>query len=294
MNRKTLGHTIKEIRVGKGLSQKYVVESTISQSNYSRFENGEIDVSASTFLSILRRLQVSLDEFLLFHKQDEVDLRDDIKKQFYELTYNKEGELENILYKIEIYDPDNKDIDIQFIKEICSSLLILLKESDLNKARVGLQKVWQLLSKRNQLFITDIYLLNSILFYFPLETVRTIKDFLDRNIEFYKGNREIELIQLNISINFVLLLIKEKNFRESLEYIDKSINMSKQHRDVLRIGICYIRKGIILSHITCDQEDCKSWINRGITLLEEIEVHSIIVVLKKEIRNYFKGSVSIN
>lgn len=113
---------------------------------------------------------------------------------FYKLTYNEENELVEIIKKIDIYDPDNVDLNIRLIRKVCSSLLILLKESNINKAREGLNEVWELLSKRNQLFSTDIYLLNSILFYFPLETVRTIKEFLDRNIKFYKGKREMEMV----------------------------------------------------------------------------------------------------
>lgn len=82
MNERLFGNTIKEIRVGKGLSQSFVVENTISQSNYSRFENGEIEISARAFINILNKMEVSFEEFLLFHQQEKANPRDSIKKCF--------------------------------------------------------------------------------------------------------------------------------------------------------------------------------------------------------------------
>lgn len=176
------------------------------------------------------------------------------------------------------------------IKKICESLLIFTKTNNLKEAQIGLNEVWEILCKRNQLYIADIYLMNSILFYFPLQTIPTIKNLLIQSIDYYKGDKDLETIKLNILINYSLLLLKYEKYPESMENIDVCINLSKELGEYLRLGISYIRKGIIASHIINPKNDSTYWIDRGLDILFSIEEDNIINILKEEIEIYINKS----
>lgn len=280
-----LGLTIKEIREDKGISQKFVASNIMTQSNYSRFENGIIDVSSQALLKILDRLDITCDELLIIlNKGTTFEVRKDIINNFFNLTYNNKEELNLIIHKIQNYD--SEDLFLQHIEKVCESLLILLNTSDFKKANMGLIEVWYDLSKRNRLYKADIYLINSILFLFPIETVRTIKTFVERNIDFYKGDKDLEMIKLNISVNFSLLLIKNQLFEESLNIVDNAISFSKQLGEYLRLGICYIRKGIIISHLNQSTNTSSDWINKGLNILQELEENNLLNILQEEIATY--------
>lgn len=61
---KNLGQILKKIREAKGLSLYNIANDEISTSQLSRFENGYTDITLSKLLSVLKTLDVSLEEFM--------------------------------------------------------------------------------------------------------------------------------------------------------------------------------------------------------------------------------------
>lgn len=283
MNYENLGSILKKVRTSKGYSQKYISENILSQSNYSRYESGSIDISSSVFFSLLDRIEVSFEEYLLYYRKERKLTKHDIISSFYNLTYNNEVQLNNIIKQIEYYDPYHKDLHLQLILKVCKSL-VLVNTNDLQSGRKGLNEVWEILSKRNQLFISDIYLLSAIIFYFPIDTMNSIVKFLIRNIETYTELDTIKRIELNIYINYSLILIKNKLYLDAHTYIEKSIFLSKKSKDYLRLGICYVRKGLILSKL---DEKGEVWITKGLNLLDVIEEFNVKKSLLEEITTHY-------
>lgn len=64
---KTLGDTIKAIRKQKKLTQKEVYMGIVSRNFASRFENGHNSVESEKLFAILKRLEVSPNEFQFIH-----------------------------------------------------------------------------------------------------------------------------------------------------------------------------------------------------------------------------------
>lgn len=55
----TIGETLKNIRLSLGLTQSQVCNNVMSQSNYSKVEKGEIDISFSKMVELLNHLDMS-------------------------------------------------------------------------------------------------------------------------------------------------------------------------------------------------------------------------------------------
>lgn len=77
---KKFGLILKKIRQSKGLSLASVASNTVSKSQLSRFENGETDITLDKLLSVLKNLNVSLEEFIYmgngFHRETIFELFD--------------------------------------------------------------------------------------------------------------------------------------------------------------------------------------------------------------------------
>ncbi|WP_407882913.1 helix-turn-helix domain-containing protein [Furfurilactobacillus curtus] len=65
------GSTIRQIRLDKQLKANTVYDNLLSRSMYYKYEHGQVETNAASFLEILERLNVTLDEFqLMFNDQD--------------------------------------------------------------------------------------------------------------------------------------------------------------------------------------------------------------------------------
>lgn len=59
-----LSNAIREVRLLKGLTQKSVSAGNVSQSTYSKFEQGTADIPSEALIGILKNLNIELDEVL--------------------------------------------------------------------------------------------------------------------------------------------------------------------------------------------------------------------------------------
>jgi len=280
---KEIGQTISIIRRNKGYSQGYVSEGSLTQGAYSKFENLNAGIRINTFKELIAKLEISLEEFEFIHNGYEYNVRDQLINRLFDLSYNNKQNLEQLLVEVTKYLKEHDDILLANLSKICESLILLSETGKIEQARIPLQDVWESLSKRNHFYIIDIYFINSILFLFPLETALEIKKFSFRSIDRYRGFQNIERIKINISINIMLLLMKEERFKEALNETTQIINLCKKHRDYLRLAICYVRKGICLNTIDISGE---VWILKGKNMLLALEEYKMIEILEDEIKTY--------
>ncbi len=279
------GKVIKEIRVGKGFSQQYVCEKTCTQGNYSKFEKGENrEIKVSILNDFLERLEMSFEEFNYVSNNYEMQDRQKILHQFYNQTYNSESALYKLKHDCGVYLLKNpKDNLLTNINTVLEGMIILAKSSDFIRASEILSSIWENLSHRNTLYLSDIYLLNAILFVFPNNTATKIKEFAFRHIDKYKGFQNINKLKINFLINLSLINIKEKDFETALSLINDAIEKCKTEQLFINLSICYVRKGICLYNVKNDDE---CFIEKGLTILKQLEQEELINILEKEITNY--------
>lgn len=278
-----IGQTIQKIRTEKGYSQEYLLDGKITQSAFSKFELNKTDIRFKTLVHVLSKLEVSFEELTYIHNDFNFFKRDKIINDFFDLAYNNEQEIQEILLRANDYLEKYDDALINDIKELCEALLILNLTNDYTKASLPAIKVWKRLSKRNQLYITDLYLLNSILFLFPLETMIEIKKFALKSIERYKNFQCIQRLRINMGINISLMFIKNGLHNDAICEIEKMINLSKEQKAHIHLAICYIRKGICLNNLGKPDE---MWILKGQQILLILEENQLLQMIEDEIKLY--------
>jgi len=282
------GPSIKLIRTNKGYSQNYVSNSLLTQGAFSKFESHDTNIFLSTFERIITRLEISFEEFKYIQNGYEYSQRDRLLNTLLNLTYNNRGELKSLKKEAESFLEKHEDLLIKDLITICESLIILGETNSIEMARKSLGTVWERLSKRNYFYITDIYFVNTILFLFPLETALEIRKFIFRSIDRYKNFQDIERLKINISINIMLLLMKENKFRDALEETHRAIYLCKTHSDYLRLGICYFRKGICFQKLDFNGTE---WLDKGRSLLLAIEEVELLNLLEDEMNRMLSTQI---
>ena len=97
----------------------YVSNGILTQGNFSKFENLNLDVGGTSLIAILNRLEMSLEEFLYINNNFKITKRNNIIQKFYSLTYNDRIALKNLLNDIEQYSKEDDDFLIEAIEKIC-------------------------------------------------------------------------------------------------------------------------------------------------------------------------------
>lgn len=279
------GATIKQIRIGKGMTQKEVCMGIISQGNYSKFESGENpDIKVTILQALLLRLNLPMDEFFYIHNGYKNHEKMAIQRALYESLYNDPEILEDHLQRAKHYlQHEPNDQDMQIFAQMIKGLIVLAKTGDFEQTCKLVEPIWEKLSKRNELLVSDIYILNNILFVFPLETAMDILQFLLRQIERYGDYRQVKRIYYSLVLNASLLQIRAQQFSEGTALLDTVLPNLQQQRLYAHLAVGYIRKGICLHNLS---KDGTAWIEKGKHILLAVELNKMWNTLEEEIKKY--------
>ncbi|WP_432354383.1 helix-turn-helix domain-containing protein [Sporosarcina sp. A2] len=278
-----VGSTIKKIRSDKDYSQKYVTNGVMTQSAYSKFELNKTDITFSSLSSVLENLEVTFEEVLYIQNGFNYTEKDAIFKKFISISYNNEESIKELLNMAVSYLDKKDDQLINDIKSLSEGLLLLIYTADKRMIQTSVSSVWKRLSLKNQFYFSDLYLLNSIFYFFPLETMIEIKKIAFKSIERYKDFQNIQRLKINFCVNISLMLIKEKYFVEALKEIETAILLSKNQKTYLQLAVCYVRKGICFN---CLDKNGSSWIQKGMELLKVLEEQELLQMAETEVTLY--------
>ena len=281
---KGYGETTKQIRISKGYTQKHVAAHLLTQGAYSKFENNNTEINLGTMHGILQRLGIPFEEFYYIQNGYQYSQRDEIIIQFYRINTHDEALLKGLWKKCQHYLKENKDdLQINHIATILDGLIILAKTNDLEQAKTIVEPVWYDLSKHNQLFVTELYMLTTILFLFPLPTVLQIKQFILRHITMYENFRNVSRLHIHLLMNITFVLMRNKNYAKARTEILNTIILCKKENDFVLLGICYIRKGICLNRLGLIGE---KWICKGRNLLKVLEQSTLLETIEQDMKRF--------
>ena len=181
---KNLGQILKKIREAKGLSLYNVANDEISTSQLSRFENGYTDITLSKLLSVLKTLDVSLEEFMYlgrgFHKMSNFEVIDKINNYFYK---NNSPALRRLLINCTEKEKEK-------LSKKLTIILIKLKLQEIEKDNIVTSEEIDFIS--DYLFSIDIWgeyeleLFSSTMEIFCQSSIMILTKEMVRRTDFYK------------------------------------------------------------------------------------------------------------
>lgn len=278
---RTTAETIRFIRENLKYSQAYVAEDIMSQSAYSKAERGEIELSFSKIYQVIKKFGMTLDEFH-YLKNDYYVQDDDGLQGIKNINYTSENSLLKLKHELEKIE--NPSFRTKEYLLICEALLLIHRESNYQEAQKIVAPIWDRLEKHDTWFLTDIYLINNILFLLSMESAVSVTELAIAQLEKYKGLRNVQHLRGNLQLNLLALFLERQVYVEGLEVADQFILEFKRKKLFMHLAIAYARKGILLNRLAMPgEQECY---DTCFTILSFVDYQQLEEEIRKEIKEY--------
>ena len=278
------GKVYKDIRESKGLTQEEVCGNGLSRTSLSKFESGKATPKYENMEFLLRQINMSFEEFEYICHLYRPSQRTEIM-QTYLNTSSIFGtsSLVNLFETCQDYLKIHHDIPIEEIRDMLEIVIYIRQHGTRQlsiQVKQTVKKLWEKIEKQDTWYESDLKILNTILFSFPIKHLHLITGKILQRLEVYKNYQHLYDLRMAILLNLstIYLYHQDKNMCQQICYTLLEDAKNKKSYDML--AICYVRIGIC-------RDDAKL-IQKGFSLLELTDETSILAFLKKEVEIYYQ------
>lgn len=236
---KTVGETIREIRLNKNISQSKM--KSVSQSSLSAIEKGRLP-SIEMFLDILKELDIEMLEFFYIQNDFQLPERERLFKQFRDqkqsLNENYLGEL------IEIYDAylaKNDDPFIEALRHILGISVEVNQKQSFDVESPESKDLWEKIALQDVWYHNDIYLMTKIFYTFPIDQAENVLKKALEQLEKYDNYPQIHFFKIAFLLNCSRHYILAGSYRESKKHLVEAEKLARLHQvELFRITSHYL------------------------------------------------------
>lgn len=278
------GKVYKEIRESKGLTQEEVCGNVLSRTSLSKIESGKVTPKYENMEFLLRQINMSFEEFDYICHLYQPSQRTEIMQTYLNMNSIIGGsDLVDFFETCQDYLKTHHDLPIEEIRDMLKVVIHIRQhgtEQLSDQVKQTIQKLWGKIEKQDTWYESDLKILNTILFSFPIEHLHLITGKILQRLEVYKNYQHLYDLRMAILLNLstIYLYHQDKNMCQQICYTLLEDAKNKKSYDML--AICYVRIGIC-------RDDAKL-IQKGFSLLELTDETSILAFLKKEVEIYYQ------
>ena len=278
------GKVYKEIRESKGLTQEEVCGDVLSRTSLSKIESGKVTPKYENMEFLLRQVNMSFEEFDYICHLYQPSQRTEIMQTYLNMNSIIGGSgLVHFFETCQNYLKTHHDLPIEEIRDMLEVVIHIRQhgtEQLSDQVKQTVKKLWEKIEKQDTWYESDLKILNTILFSFPIEHLHLITEKILQRLEVYKNYQHLYDLRMTILLNLstIYLYHQDKNMCQQICYTLLEDAKNKKSYDML--AICYVRIGIC-------RNDAK-FIQKGFSLLELTDEISMLTYLKKEVEIYYK------
>lgn len=278
------GKVYKEIRESKGLTQEEVCGNVLSRTSLSKIESGKATPKYENMDFLLRQMNMSFEEFDYICHLYQPSQRTEIMQTYLNMNSIIGGSsLVDFFETCQNYLKTHHDLPIEEIRDMLEVVIHIRQhgtEKLSDQVKQTVKKLWEKIEKQDTWYESDLKILNTILFSFPIEHLHLITEKILQRLEVYKNYQHLYDLRMAILLNLstIYLYHQDKNMCQQICYTLLEDAKNKKSYDML--AICYVRIGIC-------RDDAKL-IQKGFSLLELTDETSILAFLKKEVETYYQ------
>ena len=276
------GNVYKEIRESKGLTQEDVCGSVLSRTSLSKIESGKTTPKYENMEFLLRQINMSFEEFEYICNLYQPSERSTIMQTYLNMgSILGTSELEKLFQKCQDYLKTHHDLPIEEISDMLEVVIYIRQHGTgelSGHAEQVVKKLWRKIEKQDIWYESDLKILNTILFSFPIEHLHLITEKILQRLEIYKNYQHLYGLRMTILLNLSTLYLynQDKNMCQQICYTLLEDAKKKKRYD--NLAIAYVRIGI------CTHNELL--IQKGFSLLELTNETSILSHLQKEVETY--------
>ena len=278
------GKIYKEIRESKGLTQEEVCGNVLSRTSLSKIESGKATPKYENMEFLLRQINMSFEEFDYICHLYRPSQRTEIMQTYLNMNSIIDGSgLVDFFETCQNYLKTHHDLPIEEIRDMLEIVIHIRQhgtEQLSDQVKQTIQKLWEKIEKQDTWYESDLKILNTILFSFPIEHLHLITGKILQRLEVYKNYQHLYDLRMAILLNLstIYLYHQDKNMCQQICYTLLEDAKNKKSYDML--AICYVRIGIC-------RDDAKL-IQKGFSLLKLTDETSILAFLKKDVEIYYQ------
>ena len=278
------GKVYKEIRESKGLTQEEVCGSILSRTSLSKIESGKATPKYENMDFLLRQINMSFEEFDYICHLYQPSQRTEIMQTYLNMNSIIGGSgLVHFFETCQNYLKTHHDLPIEEIRDMLEVVIHIRQhgtEQLSDQVKQTVKKLWEKIEKQDTWYESDLKILNTILFSFPIEHLHLITEKILQRLEVYKNYQHLYDLRMAILFNLstIYLYHQDKNMCQQICYTLLEDAKNKKSYDIL--AICYVRIGIC-------RDDAKL-IQKGFSLLELTDEISMLAYLTKEVEIYYQ------
>ena len=278
------GNIYKEIRESKGLTQEEVCGNVLSRTSLSKIESGKTTPKYENMDFLLRQINMSFEEFDYICHLYQPSQRTEIMQTYLNMNSIIGGSgLVHFFETCQNYLKTHHDLPIEEIRDMLEVVIHIRQhgtEKLSDQVKQTVTKLWEKIEKQDTWYESDLKILNTILFSFPIKHLHLITGKILQRLEVYKNYQHLYDLRMAILLNLstIYLYHQDKNMCQQICYTLLEDAKNKKSCDML--AICYVRIGIC-------RDDAKL-IQKGFSLLELTDETSILAFLKKEVEIYYQ------
>ncbi|CBW31797.1 helix-turn-helix transcriptional regulator [Streptococcus pneumoniae] len=279
------GKVYKEIRESKGLTQEEVCGNVISRTSLSKIESGKATPKYENMEFLLRQINMSFEEFDYICHLYQPSQRTEIMQTYLNMTsIIGSNSLVHFFETCQDYLKTHHDLPIEEIRDMLEVVIYIRQHGAgelSDHAEQVVKKLWRKIEKQDTWYESDLKILNTILFSFPIEYLHLITGKILQRLEVYKNYQHLYDLRIAILLNLSTLYLynQDKNMCKQICYT--LLEDAKNKKSYDRLAICYVRIGICT--------DDSKLIQKGFSLLELTEETSMLSHLKKEVEIYYQA-----
>ena len=278
------GKVYKEIRESKGLTQEEVCGDVLSRTSLSKIESGKVTPKYENMEFLLRQVNMSFEEFDYICHLYQPSQRTEIMQTYLNMNSIIGGSgLVHFFETCQNYLKTHHDLPIEEIRDMLEVVIHIRQhgtEKLSDQVKQTVKKLWEKIEKQDTWYESDLKILNTILFSFPIDHLHLITEKILQRLEVYKNYQHLYDLRMAILLNLstIYLYHQDRNMCQQICYTLLEDAKNKKSYDML--AICYVRIGIC-------RDDAKL-IQKGFSLLELTDETSILAFLKKEVEIYYQ------
>ena len=278
------GNVYKEIRESKGLTQEEVCGDILSRTSLSKIESGKTTPKYENMEFLLQQINMTFEEFDYICHLYQPSQRAEIIQSYLNMSsILGTSELEKLFQKCQDYLKTHHDLPIEEISDMLEVVIYIRQHGTgelSNHTEQIVKKLWRKIEKQDTWYESDLKILNTILFRFPIEHLHLITGKILQRLEVYKNYQHLYDLRMAILLNLstIYLYNQDRNMCKQICYT--LLEDAKNKKSYDRLAICYVRIGIC----TYDSK----LIQKGFSLLELTDETSMLSHLQKEVENYYQ------
>ena len=279
------GKVYKEIRESKGLTQEEVCGDVLSRTSLSKIESGKVTPKYENMEFLLRQINMSFEEFDYICHIYQPSQRTEIMQTYLNMNSIIGGSgLVHFFETCQNYLKTHHDLPIEEIRDMLEVVIHIRQhgtEQLSDQVKQTVKKLWEKIEKQDTWYESDLKILNTILFSFPIEHLHLITEKILQRLEEYKNYQHLYELRMTILLNLstIYLYNQDKNTCQQICYTLLEDAQKKKRYDIL--AITYVRIGICTSN--------EHLIQKGFSLLELTDETSMLSYLKKEVETCYQA-----